>query len=219
LNSLNNPEVIQSVSQKHYDRDYFSEEILENEALRDEFVRLMCWHPHIMVYDHCFYIIEKACQEKPELFYKYFSDFRALLDHPNSYHRDFGLILIATLAQVDQENRVEGILDAFLIHACDLKFMTALCCVRNCGKIIQAKPELLPQVWESLFASEKSCTFSPGQKALMRFDMLNIIEFTVLKSPPQEHFQQYILDSLTSESPKTRKKAKELAARCNLHLK
>jgi hypothetical protein len=216
LPNINGTEVIQTISQKEYDRDHFSRQILENETLRDELVRQMCNHPHIMVYDHCFYIIEKACLEKPELFYQYFSDFRALLDHPNSYHRDFGLILIAALAQVDKENLVDDVLSVYLQHACDLKFMTALCCARNSSKIIQAKPHLLPQVLASLFESEKRCAFSTGQKALLRYDLLRIIEFASSYSQPEKQFREYILDSVKSESPKTRKKAKELAGRFNL---
>jgi hypothetical protein len=47
-----------------------------------------------MVYYHCYYVVEKASQKRPELFYPYWDDIAALLVHKNSYHRDFALDIL-----------------------------------------------------------------------------------------------------------------------------
>ena len=73
--------------------------------LRGKIVYLMMNDPNIMVYDHPYYIIEKASETKPELFYNYWNDLVSLLKHENSYHHDFGLTLIANLTEVDTGNK------------------------------------------------------------------------------------------------------------------
>lgn len=215
-NTLKMDEIIQSISQPVFDLDSYCELILDDEHIRDEIVHLMINHPHIMVYYHCFYIVEKASYQKPAQFYGYWSEFAALLNHANSYHRDFGLVLIATLTLADGENRIVGIMDEYLQHASDKKYMTAQFCLQNCRRIIQAKPELRNPIISSLLMQEERSPYSVKQKALLRCCILEIIQQVCMNSSPDEQFKQYVLESLKSESPKTRKMAKELAGKFNL---
>jgi len=62
-----------------------------------------------MVYYHSYYIIARASEISPELFYEYWDDFATLLNHENSYHRDFGLSLIANLTKIDKINKFSNI--------------------------------------------------------------------------------------------------------------
>jgi hypothetical protein len=206
-------EIVDSISQKEFDVESYCQQILEDANLRDLLVIQMCEHPDIMVYYHCFYVIEKASQQKAELFYPYFAQFSELLKHPNSYHRDFGLILVGNLARVDVDKKVEAILPAYLTHACDPKFMTARCCLNNCQKIFKALPELQEKIISSLLALEKLNSYTEDQRALLKFDMLGIIQFLSTKEITGSIYHDYIADAMKSSSPKTRKKAQELAER------
>jgi hypothetical protein len=209
-------EIIQSISQPKFDLDFYSRLTLDDGQIRDEIVRQMLNNPEIMIYYHCFYVVEKASQQKPELFYGYWPEFAALLKHANSYHRDFGLILIAILTRVDTENRIKEILPEYLSHAQDQKFMTACCCVQNCKMIIQSKPVFKEKIFTSLLDFEKTSPYSESQKALMKFHLLEIIQQNWVLNVPETIFIEYIHDSLQCVSPKTRKKAKDLVARYNL---
>jgi hypothetical protein len=203
-------EIIQSIAQTDFDLDLYCGLVLEDALLRDEIIRPMINNPNIMVYYHCFYVVEKASQQKPALFYGYWPEFAALLNHVNSYHRDFGLVLIAILAQVDTENRIMEILPDYLSHAHDQKFMTACCCVQNCKMIIQSKPVLKEKILTSLLDFEKTSPYSESQKAFMKFHLLEIIQQNYVLNAPETIYIEYIHDSILCVSPKTRKKAKEL---------
>jgi hypothetical protein len=117
---------------------------------------------------------------------------------------------------VDTENRIIEILPEYLSHAHDRKFMTASCCLQNCIKIIQAKPEIKENVFNILSDYEKSSPYSDSQKALLKFHLLEIIQQDWKKNPPGSNYIEYIHDSTKCVSPKTRKKAKELVKRFNL---
>ncbi len=69
-----------------------------------------------MVYYHCYYVISKASEEKPELFYDYWNEFVLLLDHQNSYHRDIGLTIIANLTKIDTDDKFSVIYEKYIEH-------------------------------------------------------------------------------------------------------
>lgn len=94
-------DLINKIADKNVDVEHFSQLIISNAELRDLIVNLMMNNPKIMVYYHSYYIVEKSCKMNPELFYNYWDSFASLIKHENSYHRDFGLTLIANLTEVE----------------------------------------------------------------------------------------------------------------------
>jgi regulator of replication initiation timing len=82
--------------------------------------------------------------------------------------------------------------------------------------IIQSKPELKEKIFTTLLDFEKTSPYSESQKALMKFHLLEIIQQNRVLKLPETIYTQYILDSMKSVSPKTRKKAKELVEKYNL---
>ena len=92
MNSL-----ISEIAKKDFELPGMVDLVIRDEAIRNEVVNLMVSHADIMVYYHCFYILEKAIARQPEIFYPYWNEINNLLDHPNSYHRDFALTLLAGL--------------------------------------------------------------------------------------------------------------------------
>ena len=83
-------DLIIKISDKNVDIDKFADMALKDPQIRDNLVQWMLNNQKIMVYYHSFYILAKASQREPELFYHYWDDFISLLNHSNSYHRDFG---------------------------------------------------------------------------------------------------------------------------------
>jgi hypothetical protein len=202
---------LSEIAKKDFDLPFFVEEVLCDKAARDEVVKQMVYNPDIMVYYHCFYILEAASLKQPSLFYPYWPEFSALLNHFNSYHRDFALILLATLAAVDAENHFMEIEKKYISLINDKKFMTALCCLRNLTRIVMVKRELLPRVVGILIRHDKNTPFTKKQEALFNADLLLLI----LKSYSSQTIPPLILAFIqkqqTSVSPKTRKLALEIA--------
>lgn len=203
-------ELLEKIAVKDFDLDAFVQLAIENESVRDELVRQMIANADIMVYYHCYEVLSKASQAEPQLFYPYWSDIAPLLDHPNSYHRDFALTILANLTKVDQQDLFASLADQYVAHINDAKFCTGQYCVRNCQKIIAHKPERLDFFLDHLLVLDTYCDYPAKQKDLLKFDVLVILEQVYDRSPRKDHIDAFIRKASEAVSPKTRKKAKEL---------
>lgn len=203
-------EMIENISKPDFDVSFFSNAILKDQSMRDELVHQMLTHSHIMVYYHCFYAIEKACQEDPREFYDYWDGFSGLLEHPNSYHRNFGLVLISLLAGVDIDHKLKGLLQKYLDHLSDEKYLTSMYCVQGCTRIIKVRPDLSRQMLDSILAQDADTPYSNSQAALLKADILNFLDQLFAFQLPDKKVVQWIVSASTCTSPKTRKIAREL---------
>lgn len=213
---MNTTELIQEISVKDVDVEKFVLLALGDDHIRDEIVRQMLTHPHIMVYYHCFYVIKRASHERPELFYHYWHDIASLLHHKNSYHRDFALTIIANLTRVDHENRFLAIFDDYFAHLNDAKFMTAQCCVQSSVNILRSKPELRDRIIALLLDVDHQCAYPEKQRALLKCDVLEVLDDVYNTVSDNERVHAFVKAGINSISPKTRRKAKELVGKYGL---
>lgn len=68
----------------------------------------------------------------------------------NSFQRSIGLTLLANLAKSDTENRFEKIMDEYLKHFEDEKFITARLCIQNIWKIAAANKNTRKRIIDEL---------------------------------------------------------------------
>jgi hypothetical protein len=207
---MNAVELIQEISVKDVDVDKFVQLVISEDHTRNEVIKQLLTNPNIMVYYHCYYVVDKASQARPELFYPYWPGLVPLLKHKNSYHRDIALTIIANLTRVDQDDLFSTIYHDYFEHMNDNKFMTGQCCVRNSGKIIRNKPKLRNQIIGLLLDVDNQCTYTEKQKELMKSDVLEILDVVYGQAIDKEGVDRFIRVSVNSISPKTRQKAKEL---------
>ena len=198
---------LQKIAEKDFDLKFFVEKTQQDKAVLDEIVAQMINNPDIMVYYHCFYVLEEAILRKPQLFYPYWTEISVLLDHPNSYHRDFALTLLAGLISVDVDKRFDQIMDKYFSLLNDQKFMTALCCLRCLEKIVYTRPDLLTRVMTLLMQHKKNSFYSPKQEALFNADVLLLIKENFSKETIPPVLLTFIKRQQASLSPKTRKLA------------
>lgn len=202
-------DLISQISDKNVNIDKFAEIVINNEVIRDKIINQMLNNKHIMVYYHSYNILAKASELKPELFYKYWGDFASLLNHANSYHRDFGLTLIANLTKVDAKNLFSSIFDDYFKCINDAKFMTARHCIQNTSKILANKSELKEDILDILLNIDELCNFSMKQKALLKSDVINVFDKFYEQIDHKEMINKFIKVELNSISPKTKKIARE----------
>jgi hypothetical protein len=212
---MNTREMIEKISEKDFDVDAFVQLALRDDDAREEIVRQMVTNPHIMVYYHCYYVVSKASQKQPGLFYEYWDAIAELINHRNSYHRDFAITIIGNLTQVDQENRFADIEDDYFALVNDEKFMTGNCCVQNIVKIYRHKDELREKIIALLLDIDNRCDYTPKQKALLKCDVLEIFD-EIRQVREKDEIDEFIRAQVNSISPKTRKKAKELVKKYSL---
>jgi hypothetical protein len=213
---MNSTEIIEQITKKDFDVDAFVQLAIIDERARNDIVRQMLTNSAIMVYYHCYYVVEKASRERPDLFYSYWSEIAELLHHKNSYHRDFALEIIGNLTRVDQENRFAEIKDEYFCIVNDEKFMTGNCCVKNLLKIYRHKPAQQEQIIEILLDIDNRCDYSEKQKGLLKADVLDIFDEIYADNLERNRIGEFIKSETNCISPKTRKKAKELVKRYSL---
>jgi len=209
-------DLLLQVSDKNVNVDGLAELVVKDNNIREELIKQLLANQEIMVYYHCYYIISKASQERPELFYKYWNDFSLLLQHKNSYHRDIGLTIIANLTKVDSENRFQKIFKDYISHVNDEKFMTARCCVQNSKKIICNKIEIEKQIVDIFINIDNKCGFPDKQKELLKNDILEVFDDIYAHSSCKSEMGIFVKNQVSSTSPKTRKQAKRLIEKYGL---
>lgn len=206
---MDTEEIIRDIAHKNFDKFKYVEQIQYDEELRDLIIDKIISDKNIMVYYHCYEIVSEASLLKPELFYKYWDIFRNLLRHENSYHRDIGLTIIANLSRSDEKNLIIEVIDEYLGHARDEKFMTSKCCIKNSSKILLNKPELMEKIIISFINLADNCDYPLKQKELLISDIIEAFDAIYVKYDNKVELMNFVRDKTTSGSPKTRKKAKE----------
>lgn len=201
-------DLISKIADKNVNIDEFVEFAINEEHLRDEIINQMLNNKDIMIYYHSYRIISKASELKPKLFYKYWDDFASLLNHGNSYHRDFGLTLTANLTKVDKENKFSIIFQDYFKCINDAKFMTARHCIQNTAKILANKHTLNESIINILLDIDSQCDFPKKQKALLKSDIIELFNKFYEQINDKERVNKFVKVELNSVSPKTKKNAK-----------
>jgi len=208
--------MLERIAEKDFDVDEFVQLAISDKNARDEIVHQMLTNSAIMVYYHCFYVVKKASQERPEMFYPYWDEIATLLHHENSYHRDFAVEIIGNLTRVDQKNRFAQVEADYYNIVNDEKFMTGNCCVKNLLKIYQHKPEQRRRIIETLLNIDNRCDYTEKQKGVLMADILEIFDKVYEEVSEHDKINAFIKAQVNSISPKTRKKAKELIKKYHL---
>ena len=201
--------LIERIADKNVNIDEFVEAVLGDENTREEIIKQLLTNTNIMVYYHCYYIISKASEEKPKLFYEHWDDFASLLDHKNSYHRDIGLTIIANLTKADEKNLFSNVYNKYIERFNDEKFMTAQCFVRNIKKVVKHKNEYVEKVVSLLLDVDNRCNYPQKQKELIKSDIIEVLDEAYEKTRDKNKIIEFISSQSGSISPKTRKKANE----------
>ncbi len=207
---------LEEIRSRNIDVEHLSKRAISDEPFRNEIVRQLINNKDIMVYYHCYYILQRASETRADLFYTYWDDFASLIGHENSYHRDIGASMIANLASADTNHYLDNIMDAYLEHIYDEKFMTAQCFIRNLAKIIKSREDLSTKIVTALIAGNEDSPYPEKQRELLKCSMLEVLDTAYETSSRKEAIDTFIQEALVSKSPKTKKKATELLSKYHL---
>lgn len=127
--------------------------------------------------------------------YDYFDVFEKKLISENSYQRSLGIMLLAENVRWDNENRFNYVIDAYLAHTDDEKFITARQTIQSINEWIAGKPDLFDIVINKLLSIDIQKR-KDSQRKLLLMDIL-----TVLSAIDKiEHFDtitEYVSTALT----------------------
>ncbi|MEO8595300.1 MAG: hypothetical protein ABI759_18405 [Candidatus Solibacter sp.] len=95
-------------------------------------------------------------EREPELLYPHFDSFAALLDQENLVLRWNALLTLANLARVDEQAKIERILDRYLSDVWGSSMITAANAIRGAVIIATAIPALIPRVLPAIMRVEEA---------------------------------------------------------------
>lgn len=139
-----------------------------------------------------------------------------MIYHENSYHRDFGLTLIANLTSVDNENKFSSILNSYLKCINDQKFMTSRHCILNTSMILKNNEDR-EVIVNILLDIDNLCDYSKKQLALLKSDIIMVLDTVYTEIKDKSKVNKFLIDQLNSISPKTKKNAREFISKYEIN--
>ena len=204
---MNKTEIMDKIAEKDFDADEFVRLAKTKKDIRDAIVKQMTLNPDIMVYYHCYYVVSKGSEKNPEIYYPYWDEIAGLLNHKNSYHRDFGLDIIANLTAVDGENRFSEIESDYFGCINDEKFSTGQCCIKNCKKIYRHIIDQREEIVSLVLDVDNICNYPEKQLGLLKSDVLDLLDEIYESVGEKGRIDEFVQAQVDCVSPKTRKKA------------
>lgn len=129
--------------------------------------------------------------------YPYWDVFCGKLKSDNSYQRSIGLMLIADNAKWDEENRLDGIIEEYLLLLKDDKPITVRQCIQALGRIAPYKPNLHRRIADGLMAIDLSGVKETIRKLIL-LDILNVL-VAIGKYGANDKIEGYILNALSGD--------------------
>jgi hypothetical protein len=182
---------------------------LENAELRDLFVE-GCFAKDETYRYNCVRVFFRALEGQPALFYPYWERFARMIDSPNGFFRSTAAQAIAYLTAVDEKQKLDTILETYLGMLDDKKIMVARYFAQSIYLVVKARPDLREKIIAHLLDVE-SARHTESRKSLLKADIINAFDRLFKTLPKQEQKETLVFaeNELESESPSTRKAAKE----------
>jgi len=155
--------------------ELLSDKVLSDGSLKQVVINQLISNSHILVYYHSFLILDKAVRKKPTLFYTHWDEFESLLEHKNSYHRNYAMQLLAGLTKVDDQKKFDKIIDKYYGHLNDEKFLTRRYCILNSLEIIQNRTELSDIIIGKIVSFLKTSDCTEKQQNLLVSDLIQLV--------------------------------------------
>jgi hypothetical protein len=158
---------------------------------------------------NCVRVFFRALEQHPALFYPYWERFAEGISSPNGFYRSSATQAIVFLTAVDEERRLDSILESYLHMLDDDKVMVARYFVQTIHLIPEARPDLRDKVIACLLGVENTC-HTESRKSLLKADIISVFDrlFETLSAQEQKQTLAFAEKELGSESPSTRKAAK-----------
>jgi hypothetical protein len=154
-----------------------------------------------------FKVLMHLSKEQPEVLYPKWDYLANLLDSDNHYQRYISINILANLAVVDTKNKFDKIFDRYFSNIDGNRTMVAGQAALNSGKIAKSKPNLQTKITNRLLNIEK--THKGKQIELIKAYTIEAFNEYFEESSDKNKILDFVEAQLESESPKTRKLAKE----------
>jgi hypothetical protein len=195
------------LNNKNLDIEAAVKTALKNEKLRYELLDNLKSKNETVRYNSS-KILFSLTQKKPELLYDKWDELVKHLDSDNTYHKLSAVLLLGNLTQADKDKKFEKLFDKYYSLLDDKSFITAAYIAQASGTIALAKPGLQTKITNKLLSIDETHHIQQ-RKDLVKASIIDTFAqyFTQVKT--KKAILDFVETQLNSQSPRTRKKAKE----------
>lgn len=178
-----------------------------------QLVELLCEKDDKIRYQALLLLKERSMSDNGV--YQYWDIFKEKLSNENSYQRSIGLMLIASNAEWDNDNRMEDTIDDYLQLLTDEKPITVRQCIQALGNVVIFKKELQLKIAKSLMSLNLQKVKETMRKSIC-VDILNVLAI-IRKYQTNDEIERYLRNALSGDllDKKTKKQIEEV---CNLRI-
>lgn len=160
-----------------------------------------------------FRILLQISRKYPKILYSKWDFLVDLLNSDNHYHRYMSINLIAIIASNDITNKFKEIFDEYFGNIGNDRTMVAGQTILNSGKIANKIPSLIPKITNILLNIDK--IHRGKQIELLKGYAIESFNEYFDKINDKNEILNFVKKQLNSNSPKTRKNAKEFIKKWN----
>jgi len=202
--------MLPGLENKDIDPDAYAKKLFEKPDLINQYLEGLLSKNENYRYN-CFKILNVVSEKKPDLLYPHWNFFINHLKSNNNYHKMSAVLIIANLTAVDTENRFETVFDDFYLNLKSKKTIVPMYVVKSSGKIVNFKPDLEGKITDLILDIEN---IHPGKQIeLVKSAVIESFSEFFEKTENKDVILDFVKKQLNSESPKTRKTAKEFLER------
>ncbi len=199
------------LNEKDVDLDSLAQHASEDPAFLSSLVKGLSDRQERVGYN-CLRALLLLAEENPLLLYPYWDVFVELLRSEYTYFKLRGANLIAAAISVDRENRFEAVFDDYY-DLLDGQSVIAACYVAgNSGRIARAKPGLQSRITRRLLSIDET-HHPPQRRDLIKGHAVEAFGEYAEQSGDRSKILEFVRAQLESQSPRTRKKSRELLQR------
>jgi hypothetical protein len=198
--------MISELENKDIDPEIFAKKVIKTPNLINQYLDGLLSKNETYRYN-CFKILNIISEKKPNILYPHWNFFIDHLRSDNDYHKMSAVLIIANLTSIDSENRFENIFNDFYENLKSKKTIVPIYIVKSLGKIVNFKPPLEEKITDLLLDIEN---IYPGKQIeLVKSSVIESFSAFYDKAQKKDEILRFVKNQLESESPKTRKSAKE----------
>lgn len=154
-----------------------------------------------------FNLLLPLSENNPEDLYPEWDRLVKILQKKEVSNKYVAIHLIANLVKIDKENKFDRIFADFYDLICHESPVVSPHIAGKSGKIINAKPYLQREIIDKLLTTDKISQCR--HKELLKSYVIDALDECFAKIENKDAVFQYVKDQMNSESPKTKKRAKE----------
>jgi truncated hemoglobin YjbI len=198
--------MISELENKDITPNMFAKKIIENPDLIYQYLDGLVSKNETYRYN-CFKVLYIISENKPNLLYPHWNFFANHLRSDNNYHKMSAVLIIANLASVDTENRFEDVFDEFFENLKSKKTIVPIYIVKSSGKIVNHKPDFEGKITDLLLNIEN--IHLGKQIELVKSAVIESFSEFYENADKKDEILRFVKNQIDSDSPKTRKCAKE----------